>query len=105
MRDQHLGDRELVLSLDGELPVRRRAAVDAHLRACAACRWRRSELSQDAELATAAYQSARWDAEGIAASRERLRSKLADLARQQDDSLFKRFAPSLALTRTARWAV
>ncbi len=103
MRHHHLTDHDLVLALDGELPVRRQAAVDAHLTECTWCRIRRIQLGRGAELATAVSRSSLLDAEGIAASRETLRVKLADIARQPDDWFTERFVPQVA--RASRWAM
>jgi hypothetical protein len=102
MSHLHLSDRDLVLALDGELPLRRHAAVDAHLTECASCRTRRSQLYEGAELVTALYQSTSLDAEGIAASREALRSKLTGLGRNQG-SFVNRVASSFS--GISRWAV
>jgi hypothetical protein len=98
----HLSDRDLVSALDGELPLRRQAAVDAHLTECTSCRTRRSQLHKGAQLVATLYQSTSLDAEGIAASREALRSKLADLGRNQG-SLIDRIASSFS--ELSRWAV
>ena len=103
MRHHHLSDRDLVLALDGELPVRRQVAVDAHLTECHSCRSRRTQLGRGTELATALYRSTQLEAEGIAASRETLRSKLTDIAHHQDDSFIERFVPPFA--RASRWAM
>lgn len=97
----HLSDYDLVLALDGELPYRRQVAVDAHLTECASCRTRRSQLHEGAELVTALYQSTSLDAEGIAVSREALRSKLTDLGRNQG-SFINRVVSSFS--GIARWA-
>lgn len=103
MRCQHLSDHDLVLALDGELPARRRAAVDAHLTECPSCRTRRTQLRQGAELATSAYRSTLLDAEGVAASRETLRAKLAEVACRRDASLVEHAVPPLG--RASRWAM
>lgn len=103
MRHHHLSDHDLVLALDGELPVRRQAAVDAHLTECTSCRTRWAQLGQGAELATAIYRSTLLNAEAIAGSRETLRSRLADIARQQDVTFIERFVPPFA--RPSRWAI
>ena len=102
MRHHHLSDRDLVLAIDGELPGRRQAVVEAHLTECPSCQTRRTQLHEGAELATAIYRSTLLDAEGIAASRDALRSKLATLARKQD-SFIARVFPSFA--GVSRWAV
>jgi hypothetical protein len=44
----HLSDQELLMSSDGELPVRRAAEVKAHLDACWSCRARRQRLEEAA---------------------------------------------------------
>jgi hypothetical protein len=98
----HLSDRDLVLALDGELPLRRQAAVDAHLTDCTSCRTRRRQLHERAESATAIYRSTSLDAAGVAASREALRLKLADLGRQQG-SFVDRVTSSFA--GMSRWAL
>ena len=102
MRHHHLSDRDLVLALDGELPVRHQAVVEAHLTECPSCQTRRTQLHQGAELATAIYRSASPDSDGIAASREALRLKLANLGREQS-SFIDRVVPSFA--GISRWAV
>jgi hypothetical protein len=43
-RDQHLSERELLLSADGELPARHASEVRAHLDACWSCRTRLRDL-------------------------------------------------------------
>jgi len=103
MRHHHLSDHDLVLALDGELPDRRQAAVDAHLTECNRCRTRRIQLGRGAELATAVYRSTLLDAEGIAASRETLRMKLAEIAGHPDDWSIERFVPHVAWA--SRWAM
>ena len=103
MRHHHLSDHDLVLALDGELPVRRQAAVDAHLTECTSCRTRWAQLGQGAELATAVYRSTLLNAEAITGSRETLRSRLADIARQQDVTFIERFVPPFA--QPSRWAI
>ena len=40
----HLSDRDLIMALDGELSVRRRAAISAHLDSCWSCRERMRSL-------------------------------------------------------------
>ena len=102
MRHHHLSDRDLVLALDGELPVRRQAVVEAHLTECPSCQTRRTQLHEGVELATAIYRSASVDTESIATSREALRSKLAMLGREQVPFVDRVF-PSFA--GISRWAV
>src|SRR5262245_30206062 len=91
MHNHHLSDRDLVLALDGELTIRRHAAVDAHLAECPSCRSRRTALRELGEGVTSLSQSTSLDAEAIAASREQLRSKL-DMARRQEAPIIERLA-------------
>jgi len=102
MRHHHMSDRDLVLALDGELSVRRQAAVDAHLGECTSCTIRWTQLGRGAELAAACHSSAQPDAEALAASRETLQARLAGLARQHDRSFIARVV--LQLARAPRWA-
>lgn len=66
---EHLGDDELVMALDRELPVERQSECERHLQVCAACAARRRELRAalsaserlpvDAEESEAARRAAR----------------------------------------------
>lgn len=73
---KHPSDRVLICALDGELPSRRRAAVDAHVRGCHQCRARVEALAAiGAETAEAARgESARWSRHE--ALRDRLRAEM-----------------------------
>jgi anti-sigma factor RsiW len=102
MRDDHLSDRDLVLALDRELPDRRRAAVEAHLRACPSCSARRTRFGFGAQLASSTCRATLPDDERIAASRARLQSRLADIRSRQGTSLIDRIVPPIA--EAWRWA-
>ena len=99
----HVSDHDLVLALDGELPEHDHAAADAHLVECASCRTRHGELQRAAALVGALHRSRPLEAGQVAASRERLRSKLADMARRHDDSRADHLAA--AFMRMPRWAM
>lgn len=45
-QDLHLSDQQLLMDVDGELPVRDQKLVNAHLQACWNCRVRRQELER-----------------------------------------------------------
>ena len=73
----HLTDEELLRTIDGELPSRRKASAAAHLARCAACRDREARLTGAAGRFTALYR------EEVVHSREtrhQLRSKLLEAA-------------------------
>ena len=44
--EPHISDQELLLEVDGELPVGRAAAIRDHLSGCWLCRARRAEFEQ-----------------------------------------------------------
>jgi anti-sigma factor RsiW len=101
MQMQHPSDRDLVLALDGELPVRRQTAVHAHLAGCATCRNRHDEFRRIADLA-GPHASRTPGAERLHDSRERLRAKLTGIAQRQDRSLRETIKASVL--RIPRWA-
>ena len=98
----HLNDYELALALDGELPTRRQAAIEAHLVECASCRKRQTNMADAVELAIRLCppgESGEWHG----ASRTRLQSALLKEARTRKVSLGERFAS--IFPRVPRWAV
>ena len=56
-RREHPDDTELLLALDGELALRRQAAVDAHLATCGTCRFRLDEIQSTLAEASAQFES------------------------------------------------
>ena len=83
----HPSDETLVRAVDGELPQRGRATLEAHLAACAACQARMAAIRSSAGAASAACLH---DAERTAAAldemRTRLRVSLADRSAALDRS-------------------
>jgi hypothetical protein len=55
---RHVDDEELLLAADGELESRRKAALEAHVVACDACRTRRHELATTLERMSTLLESA-----------------------------------------------
>ena len=87
----HLSDRDLVLMLDDDVPVRHRGAAQAHLADCASCQAKLAELEQGNVLAARLGQSAR-DATWMARSRARLESEIA-AADRRGSSFIGRLVP------------
>lgn len=56
-RHEHLGDDDLLLAIDGELPPDRHAAIDAHTSACVACRARLSHIRATLTIASRLSQA------------------------------------------------
>jgi hypothetical protein len=81
--DQHPDDRELLLSLDGELPARDQRLVARHLTSCGACRDRRNRLVHVSALVAERQRRDVWAQEGaflIQCSRARLAARLDEAA-------------------------
>jgi anti-sigma factor RsiW len=104
MRNHHFSDLELLLALDHELPSRRQKAVDAHLAHCVACRARHARIDHVAENVTALLkddlykEDATVPAGRAGRARERLRSKLTEMADEWDGSLRVRLVSRFMLT-------
>jgi hypothetical protein len=79
----HLSDERLLLLVDGELAPRRAEAARRHLRACPPCRARFDRLEASAAAFSRAYRGdVGGDVSGTAAaSREALKTQLADITR------------------------
>src|SRR5262245_29543229 len=81
--DQHPDDRELLLSLDGELPARDQRLVARHLTSCSACRDRRNRLLHVSTLVAERQRREVWaqeDAFLIQRSRGQLAARLDEAA-------------------------
>jgi hypothetical protein len=92
--DQHLEDRELLLSLDRELPAHDQRRVARHLTSCSACRDRRSRfLRLSALVAERQHRdvSAEEDAVLTRRSRARLSARLDEAAHHEAPSAPRRF--------------
>src|SRR5262245_43099210 len=102
MRHHHLSDDELVLALDGELPVRRRAVAEAHLFECASCQMRRTRLDRGASLAATLSRVEPPDPEQVDASRATLRRRLVEMAHAEKRSPVVRLTSMFG--ERPRWA-
>src|SRR5580765_4573703 len=69
----HPSDETLVRAVDGELPPRGRAALEAHLATCEACRARMAAIRSSAGAASAAWLH---DAERTAPTLDEIRTRL-----------------------------
>ena len=99
----HLTDRELLMALDGELPIAQRASAAAHLEQCLDCQTRRDQVARAAEDYSTLYRS---DLAAPAAlhdqARERLRAQLDAIGRTRASWLASTFAAkSIAMPRWA----
>ena len=81
--DQHPDDRELLLSLDGELPAHDQRSVARHLTSCSACRDRRNHLLHISALLAERQHRHVEDAAFVRGSRARLAARLDEAARHQ----------------------
>lgn len=81
--DQHPDERELLLSLDGELPAHDQRRVARHLTSCTACRDRRKRLRQISALVAERHHREVEDAVSIHRSRARLTARLDEAARHE----------------------
>ena len=78
----HLTDRELLMALDGELPIAQRASTAAHLEQCLDCQTRREQVARAAEDYSTLYRSdLAAPAEVNDQARERLRAQLEAIGR------------------------
>lgn len=85
MRERHPSNRELVQSIDGELPARRLVSVDAHLAWCEACRARRHAFEQTLHDAKEVFRPVAIERPNLEA-RARLEVALADRSNQPHGS-------------------
>ena len=81
--DQHPDDRELLLSLDRELPAQDQRRIATHLTACNACRERRNRLVHISAFVAERQHRDAEDALLIQCSRARLTARLDDAVRQE----------------------
>ena len=81
--DQHPDDRELLLSLDRELPAHDQRRIARHLTSCGACRDRRSRLAQVSALVAERQHREVEDTVLIQRSRARLTARLAAAGRHE----------------------
>ena len=90
-QNSHPSDQELLLVADGELSARRAAQVRSHLAACWNCRARMAEIEQAiTDFVRLHSQTLDPRLPPIAGSRERFRSKLAQLAAEPQASSLPR---------------
>ena len=78
----HLTDRDLLQGLDDELSESRKVAVEWHVRECETCRRRQAAIQQASVAASSAYRALTGADQGIDASRERLKDRLSQAARE-----------------------
>lgn len=78
--DQHPDDRELLLSLDRELPARDQRLIARHLTSCRACRDRRNRLLHISALVAERQQRDVEDTVAVQRSRARLAAQLDEAA-------------------------
>jgi hypothetical protein len=80
--ESHLSDRELIMAMDGELPLRDAHRAGAHLEACWTCRSRKTELERT--IADFVYlRRHEFLLPPANGPRARLKARLADAARSQ----------------------
>src|SRR3954447_21545365 len=79
----HLSDERLLLLVDGELAPRRAEAARRHLRACPHCRARFDRIEASAAAFSRAYRGEVGGdvSDTAAASREAIKTQLADITR------------------------
>jgi len=83
----HPSEETLVRAVDGELPPRGRAALEAHLATCEACEARMASIRSSAGAASAAcLRNAERTAPALDEMRTRLRTSLADRSAALDRS-------------------
>jgi hypothetical protein len=92
---RHPSDQTLLLALDRELSVRRRTALDRHLRDCAGCRARSSAMAAVADEASRLYRRGE-TATSTAPLRRRLQADMTGLGAQWDRSVSFRMRKALA---------
>ncbi len=88
----HLSEKELILAADGELSVRRRAKVNAHLEACWSCRERMRVIETTiAEFVRARNAELNRQLPPAAGPRALLRARLSEAAAATPGSSFWQF--------------
>ncbi len=94
----HLSDRDLITAADGELPVRRKAEIVAHLDACWSCRERmRSIEAGISEFVRARNQELNAQLPSAAGPRALLRARLAQASqRRTPPGPIRRLIPAAA---------
>jgi hypothetical protein len=104
LENSHPTDEELLLAADGELSTRRAARTRAHLTACWDCRARMAEMEGAvAAFARAHRQAGDLNLPPLAGSRERLRTRLTELAARPRSNSWRRLFPFPAAMRTAAY--
>ena len=89
--DLHISDQELLLAIDGELDAERTAAIYTHAAACERCNARIEAIEKTMVGFDRAYRrSFASHPSSVAASRERLRARLAEAAGESKLSLWPR---------------
>lgn len=78
--DAHLSDEDLLRTLDGEMPGRRKAATDSHLAACPSCRARQNEIQTAIVEFVQSYRTLDQNLPPVDGPRALLKTRLAALA-------------------------
>ena len=91
--DSHLSDQELLLAMDGELPIQQAGEVQAHLASCWTCRSRMREIDGTITDFIQVSRTARPQLPSASGARALLKLRMTQLAAASRPALWHRFVP------------
>jgi len=101
----HLTDQDLIMSADGELPLRRAAQVRAHLKTCWNCRARMAEIEGTiAEFTRAHREASGRELPSGDGPRALLKARLTEMEVQSEACPWRRFFHAASLWRSVTYA-